>query len=380
MVLFDFFTVCAMVILMTVSKREQDLRMEYKQPEIISELERRIADGIYAEKLPTSAELAAEFCVNIKTVNKALGRMVRKGEIVRKRHVGTLIVKKEKSSFAEPRLVEVLYEGFPTIFTHPFWGDIWEGMVSALSRHQYRPVLNMLNSDPETGLLKTENIYLMPDVPKIVLGITEERLINQIKSMKIPFVTGCDEIDDSDVPQVSFDMRRAIEEAVNHLFSLGCSRIAFIGLTGSLVNQGNIQKYRSFSRALQKKCRLDPDLIYNVRPLSGAGRIAMQKILDRTSCDAVFAAYDHQLPDIYEVLKEHDLEHIPVIGCDGLDITGVPDNRYAVISPRRMLGEVIAETLVGIINNESLCRQQKLESVFGVLSVSGSSDMGEGSV
>ena len=341
--------------------------MEYKQPQIIKEIESRIADGRYREKLPTSAELAAEFQVNIKTVNKAVLRLARKGIVERKRHVGTLIIEREESNCTPPRLVEVLYEGFSTIFTHPFWGEVWEGMVSELSGHQYRPVLNMLNSDPDTGLLKTQGISLMPGVPKIILGITEERLINQVKNMQVPFVTGCDDIDDADVTQVSFDMRQAIDDAVEYLFSLGCSRIAFIGLTGSLVNPGNIQKYRSFIKALQKKCPIDPDLICNVRPLSEAGRAAMQQILARTSCDAVFAAYDHQLPDICAVLKEHGLD-IPVIGCDGLAVSGVPEKRYAVISPRRLCGEMLAATLVQMVENDTVPKSRMLRSYFGVVS------------
>ncbi|MBR7118691.1 MAG: GntR family transcriptional regulator [Lentisphaeria bacterium] len=346
--------------------------MQYKQPEIIETLEKRIADGTYKTLLPTSKMLAEEFRVNIKTVNKAVARLVRRGLVVRKRHVGTQVVKKDEISASVPQLVEVLYEGFTAIFTHPFWSDIWDGMVSELSRHKFRPVLNMLNSDPETGLLKTDDISLLPGISKIVLGISEDRLLNMIKNMSVHFITACDNIDDPDVPQVYFDMRDAISEAVEYLFSLGCSRIAFIGSTGSLVNPGNIQKYRSFIKAVQKRCKLDSKLICNIRPLAGAGRAAMETMLARTTCDAVFAAYDHHLPDIYEVLEEHGLSHIPVIGCDGLEISAVPANRYAVISPRRACGELLAKSFVEMMQGRDIPKQQSLRAGFGRMNVNSS--------
>ncbi|MBR2633366.1 MAG: substrate-binding domain-containing protein [Lentisphaeria bacterium] len=343
--------------------------MENKQSDIISVISQRIADGTYTGKLPKSSELAAEFSVNIKTVNKALLRMAKRGVVIRKRHVGTIVVKQEASENSAPRMIEVLYEGFTAIFSHPFWGDIWDGMVTELARLNCRPVLNMLNSDPETGLLNTDDIHLMPDTAKIILGISEQRLFNKLKEMEVPYIV-CEQVDDPETPQIVFDMQQAIADAVNYLFDCGCRRIAFVGLTGSLVDPGHVQKYRHFIRALQRYCKIDPALIADTRPLAGAGAGAMRKILERTTCDAVFAAYDHQLPDIYSVLEEYGLEDIPVIGCDGLAISGVPETRYAVVSPRRRCGVMLASGIVDMLDGKYIPRQQVLTSRFARMPVS----------
>ena len=53
--------------------------MEYKQAHIAEELKRRIADGVYTDRLPNTLTLAEEFGVNIKTANKALARLVEAG-------------------------------------------------------------------------------------------------------------------------------------------------------------------------------------------------------------------------------------------------------------------------------------------------------------
>jgi len=46
-----------------------------KQPYIMQELERRIKGGFYTEKLPKSTELATEFGVNFKTIDKAINKL-----------------------------------------------------------------------------------------------------------------------------------------------------------------------------------------------------------------------------------------------------------------------------------------------------------------
>ena len=55
--------------------------IEYKQPAIVAELRRRIQEGIYTSLLPTTAELAAEFGVNVKTMGKAIARLVAEGRL-----------------------------------------------------------------------------------------------------------------------------------------------------------------------------------------------------------------------------------------------------------------------------------------------------------
>ena len=337
--------------------------MEYKQPDIIRELRRRIDEGVYRDMLPDGRMLAAEFEVNVKTLDKALKKLSAMGLIERRRRAGTRVVKKSVFQTAEPRLVEVIYEGFSAIFTHPFWGDIWDGMVSELARFNYRPVLNMLQSDSDTGLLKSEDVTLLPGAGKIILGVSEQWLFNRIKALGVPFVTACEPVGDPDVPQVVFDLEEPIAEAVGYLIANGCRRIAFVGQTASLVNPGQLQKYHAFIRALQKFSKIDPRLIGDTRPLDGSGGRAMQSILQRTDCDAVFAAYDHQLPEIFQVLDEAGLD-IPVIGCDGVQISGLNRRRGVITSPRRLCGRRLAEYIISSDGGASPAANQRIRAAF----------------
>ena len=337
--------------------------MEYKQPDIIQRIRERIDDGTYSDMLPDGKTLAAEFGVNVKTLDKALKKLVSQGVIERRRRAGTRVVSRRVDTANGPRLVEVVYEGFSAIFTHPFWGEIWDGMVSELAANNWRPVLNMLQSDPDTGLLKSEEVALLPGVGKIILGVSEQWLFNRVKALGVPFVTACDPVGDPDVPQIVFDLEEAVFNAVSYLVARGCRRIAFIGQTASLVNPGQLQKYHLFIRALQKFSKIDPLLIGDTRPLDGSGGRVMRSILERTECDAVFAAYDHQLPEIFRVLDEYELD-IPVVGCDGVHISEGGRARGVIISPRRLCGRLLAKYIIDSEFGLEFAQNKQVKSFF----------------
>ncbi len=336
--------------------------VEYKQPLIAEELKRRIAEGIYCDRIPCSRLLAEEFGVNIKTVHKAVSQLVDQGLLERKKRSGTRILSSRRDLFPE-RMIEVIFEGFTTIFTHPFWSGIWEAMMQRLSAAGYRTILNMLESDPATGLLKLENFSLCASTGKIVLGIGEKLLLDRIAASKVPFITACDPIDDPAIPQVAFDFSDGIREAVDWLVARNCSRIAFIGQTRSYVNLQQMRKFDAYLKAVQRYRQIDPELIEDVRPLAGSGAPALERLLRRTRPDALIAAYDHQLPEILETLRSRNFD-IPVIGCDGLSLPGIPRDRHVVAVSRRECGEEIASRLIHAINTRRKPRSLVLPARF----------------
>ena len=117
---------------------------EYKQGKIVEELLRRIREGVYAERLPLSQDLAQEFSVNFKTINKALNQLVADGILFRKKGCGTFL--RTPVNIDGARMVEVLFEGYTTVSSHPFWGEIWSGVIKTLSANGYRPVLSMVTA------------------------------------------------------------------------------------------------------------------------------------------------------------------------------------------------------------------------------------------
>lgn len=320
--------------------------IEFKQPALVDELRRRISTGIYSGTLPTTLELAAEFDVNPKTMNKAIARLVAEGLLERRRRSGTRVCSPPPR---DGRLIEVIFEGFTTIFTHPFWGDIWSGMVEQLAAAGFRPVLNMLEAEPSSGTLDLTHFALSAAAGRIVLGIASPELLNQVRSAGVPFITACDPLEDPAIPQVTFDFDDGIRQAVELLYRDGCRKIAFIGETRTSSPLQSPRKYLAYRQAVQHCCgAADPILAENARPLTGQGAPALAAVLDRSRPDALLAAYDHQLPELAAMLAEHNLQ-LPVIGCDGLNIPGLPGDRHVVVAPRRECGRRTAELLVAAI-------------------------------
>ena len=336
---------------------------ECKQPAIAAELRRRITDGLYTGLLPSSRELATEFGVNFKTIDKAVARLVAEGMLERRRRAGTRVAAAPGGFRPDGRLIEVIFEGFPSIFNHPFWGEIWSGLVGGLAAGGFRPVLNMLESDCETGLLRLDGFSMIRASGRVVLGIGEKRLLDRVAAERVPFITACDPVFDAAVPQVVFDFERGIRDAVDFLASHGCRRIAFIGQAQSYTDPGVLRKFDAYRRAIQNYFQLDPALVGHVRPLAGSGRDALARVLERTTPDALLAAYDHQLPGLLELLAERGID-IPVVGCDGLDLPGLPSPRPVVVAPRRRCGDLVAERLIAAITGGGKVRSAALPAVF----------------
>lgn len=335
--------------------------IEYKQPAIITELRRRIKDGIYTNLLPTTGELAKEFKVNVKTMSKAIARLVAEGRLERRRHSGTRLVIQE--NYNSTKLIEIIFEGYTSVFNHPYWGEIWSGIVRELSREEFRPVLNMLETDQTTGLLKLDNFTMCPSIGKIVLGIVEPHLFEMVRNSGVPFIAAGDPVEDPTVPQVAFDFTRGIRQAVSYLEQLGCQRIAFIGQAKSFISPAQLCKFHAYLKAVQQHRQISPELIEDVRPISGYGASALEALLKRSIPDAIIAAYDHQLPEMLALLTERKLS-IPIIGCDGLTLANLHPGRHTVFVPLSRCGKEAARLLLDAIREKRSVRSLYLEANF----------------
>lgn len=335
--------------------------MENKHLAIAAELRRRIRDGEYGDRLPVSAELAAEFGVNIKTIHKALAHLTAEGLIERRRRDGTRV---RAGMRAERHLVEVLFEGFATIFSHPFWSEIWNGMTEVLLAEGFLPVLHMLRTSPDSGVLQLEDFEMIPSAGKIILGIGEKRLLDRVAATGVPFIAGCDRINDPRVAQIVFDFRRGMADAVKFLHENGAKKIAFIGQCSNYISLGYLHKFESYLSAIQHYSAIDPGLISEAAPLPGSGAAAVEHLLrSGTVPDAAIAAYDHQLPEILTAFRQHGME-IPLIGCDGLELPELEPHRPAVVAPRRKCGELLAHELVASIRQHRMPGSRTLDAIF----------------
>ena len=338
--------------------------MEYKQPKIIAAIREKIASGVYVKRLPTALQLAAEFGVNVKTVQKAVRRLIAAGCLSAKPRSGICVA--DHSANVEPMTIEVIFEGYTALISHPFWGEIWIGLLDKLCLSGFRPELTMLKSDPDSGLLKLETFQCRPAAGRVLLGISERRLFKELKQDGVPFIVAGDPVKDTKVPQVSFDFSSGIFDAVKYLREKGHEKIAFVGLTKSFSDSGVLGKFRAYCDAFQEYSPLDAKLIEDARPLKGRGREAVERLLSRGVPDAIIAAYDTQVPEMFSLLKERKID-IPVIGCDGLQLAGLSPLRPMVAAPLRRCGELAALNLINAIDSHRNVRSERLAAKFTIL-------------
>ena len=288
--------------------------IERKQEAIAAELERRMVEGVYTDKLPTGLALAAEFGVNFKTLNKAVGQLERRGLLRRKSGQGTFVVR--KADKVEDSLVELLFVGSAEMPGHPFYSQMWLGLLSSLEGSGLRLVLNMLEEDKVRGGLKEVCRDLTPAAGRLLVGTADPAQLRALERAKAPFLLLGEKADDPDTPCVRCDVTAAVKAAVRRLRAGGAQDIAFIGATRG----HDLSKFHAYLAAVQEQGRLDSDLIEEAAPFAALGHGAMRRILERKRPQAALVAYDHLCPGVYAAIREAGLEiprDISVVGIDG---------------------------------------------------------------
>lgn len=334
------------------------------QEKLLTELKQRIAKGTAGEILPPAIQLAQEFGVNIKTVNKALNRLAAAGLVERRRRVGTVILPNGEGGTGGSRMIEIIFSGFPTAFLHPFWGEVLEGVHEVLSRNGFRIILNHILSDPETHLFDRNTVSLSEAAGRMTVGPGEKWLLDLIAASHRPMVCVGDEVYGPDVPQVCFDFFRGINDAVEYLVrQRKCRKIGFIGHVEAWINPGLLQKFNAYVYAVQRFMQIDRRLMEECWPRQGEGRAAAERLLERTTPDALIVGTDMMVLEILPVLEAHSLE-IPIIGCDGIRLDRVPTDFHAVFAPRRECGRLAAKLLLRAIDRGEKIGCNKLEAEF----------------
>ena len=328
------------------------MSIENKQTGIIKILEARIADGTYQDKLPKTLDLVNEFDVNFKTLNKAILQLVNRGVLYRKPGRGTFVAGETKK--LEESLIELLFVGSSEMITHPFYSETWRGIFDGIHGAEFKLVLTTLEENKKRGGLKSVCKDLTPSAGKILIGTNNTEQIKGLKRSKVPFILVNEQSDLPDVISVHTDTGPAITAAINYLRKLKIKDIAYIGQTSADGEHLlSLNKFHSYLAAIQKKGKLNSDLIENTPPFARCGYESMKKILKRQVPQALILAYDHLAPGVYEAINEFGLkipEDIKIIGIDGINpnvtpaLTSIPINRYAT-------GLAAGQQLVAMIRN-----------------------------
>ena len=324
-----------------------------KQAGIVQELKNRISAGVYADRLPHSVELSEEFQVNIKTIGKTVRRLALEGAVVRKRGHGTYIV--SKPTKLEDTLIELLFVGSSQMSHHPFYSEMLKGIMDGLNNSGYKLVFSVLEEDREHGGLKKVYRNFTPSAAKILIGTSNTKQILVLKKQKSPFILIGSKPLDPGIPAVYADPSKSIKKTVRHLLRKGVKKIAYIGITQSHdgENLADLEKFYAFVGAVKAKNKLDSSIIVHTPPFTELGYSSMKTILETCIPQAVYVAYDHLCPGVYQAVGEKGLkipDDISVIGTDALDLKLSPP-LFSIQVPRYELGRKGVKVLLEMIRN-----------------------------
>jgi DNA-binding LacI/PurR family transcriptional regulator len=324
-----------------------------KQAGIVQELKKRINSGSYADMLPRSEKLAKEFRVNIKTLEKAVKKLAREGLVVRKQGHGTYIA--GEPAKLEDSLIELLFVGSSQISHHPFYSEMLRGIMDGLNNSGYKLVFSVLEENQETGGLKKVYRNFTPSAAKIMIGTSNTRQIEILKKQKTPFILIGSKPIVPGISAVYADVSKSIKKTINRLLKKGLTKIAYIGITQSHDGENllDLEKFYAFVGALKAKNKLDSSIIVHAPPFAELGYSSMKTILETNIPQAVYVAYDHLCPGVYQAIAERGLkipDDISVIGTDALDLKLHPP-LFSIRVPRYEVGRKGIKILLEMLRN-----------------------------
>ena len=310
-------------------------------PKIVSELKERIDQQIYTEKLPPLSQLAAEFHVNINTVQRAINELKHLKYVYSVNGSGIFVSHTRTCNFRKTVTVFGLY--FSVFHNQPlyiFLDSLQRELASMDIGMEIAMHFKLPNPDScQAVLIHTKN----------VVGEQYEELKNHIMPQKIYYFDNFA----PDIQLIGIDNRAAGGEAIEYLYQTGHRNIAVIAL--SLVP--GISFYERNLGAEQAAAQ-HPDLrmtTYNLGDTADADDEVKQaecfaKILSYDPpVDGVFCLMDRLAFQFITYCREHGVnvpDDISVIGYDnqrfmqffqpGLTTFEEPYEELAAITAKRL--------------------------------------------
>ena len=245
--------------------------MPSKKDQISETIRTRIRQGTYSDKIPGERSLAAEFGMDFKTVNRAIGELVDEGILVRRRGLGTFIAPVDERPEVTLGLCCYKYNdpGRDPVFTRLF-----AGVNRAAKAHRLRlDVTNLLevtadSIGPEEAAQRFEQTCLATDPDALIyLGNMDLGLIQRLRNRR-PLVVVGQLPPTAAVDSIRRDIAGGTAEAVRRLAADGHQHIAFATYAASADDYDLHAKEAGYRRAIEELA-LEPLVVVQSRAAAG---------------------------------------------------------------------------------------------------------------
>lgn len=243
---------------------------------------------------------------------------------------------------------------FPDL-SNPFYGDIINGLVSSADSHSYHVLVHLTDFKDDAALDNLLDLIKETSACGVVLASAlRPDYYRQIASI-VPLVQCC-EYNTEDYSYVSIDDFKASYTAMEHIYSNGRKKIAFIN--GPANFKYAIERFRGYEAFLQYSGLSFHDS-WNINlpaiNYDMAFAASSQLLTSQDPPDAVFAASDVIAAAVIKAAKVYSIkvpEDLIVVGFDNVSISTISDPAITTISqPRFQLGYSAGEILNQHITN-----------------------------
>jgi len=328
-----------------------DFRPAYMQ------LKAHLLDGVQSgrwrpgEQIPSLRELVRDSGLSYLTVVKAISQLTRDGVLESRQGCGTFVRDtSENGARLQPQTLRigiVSAEPIDAMGT-PFGHEVILGMNSAAARFGHRFVtLSTQDLAEDSPLPEVDGAILMSadNLPAIA-----RRLHRHLPVVLVNFTPECPEASSVDV-----DETNGVQQAIEHLVSLGHRRIAFARAASDLPRYQ--ERYDAYAAVLtQHGIPLDPALVVTGSQFLETGMANMQRLLRQDPRPtAFFAGSDIEAAGAIRAAAEAGLrvpEDISVIGFLDLELFAHHQPRITTVHlPMKQMGyeavRLLAETVAG---------------------------------
>ncbi|MEA4883693.1 MAG: LacI family DNA-binding transcriptional regulator [Clostridia bacterium] len=243
-------------------------------------------------------------------------------------------------------------------FSHPFSGQIINGMLDELTEYSYDLMVFNVNDAPEANEPSYIDLCKRRGVEgAFFMGLKlDDPWLPQIKTSPMPVVV-------LDMPlmgdmafSVGCDNVSAAYAAVHHLLDLGHRLIGFIN--GHRRASVSFERSEGYQAALADYgVRFNPALSAEGDFTAGGAKAAFLSLINQNpEITAVFVASDIMAMGVLEAAAERGLcvpQDLSVVGFDNIEMSAMTAPPLTTMSqPRYELGQTVGEILVSACNGE----------------------------
>lgn len=201
----------------------------------------------------------------------------------------------------------------------------------------------------------------------IIFGyeLVNDNIYKSVKANEIPSVIldGHSPKSGLDIPSIEMNNILGAKLAVDHLYSNGARKIAFV--SEPLISKALIDRYEGYKMALDEKgIEYDSTVCFiekNEYDKLEMGYSLSANLLTNSHIDAVFVSSDQVTYGVIDRLREYDIkipEDMLVLGYDDNPISKI-FNLTTIAQPKAHMSELGAKTLLRLIRNEALSDDEK---------------------